>query len=72
VFGRRVLDELTVDEVRKLIETMHPTHRPQTVRNVLHTLSRLYEDQPKAMKLTNPCASSTAAARRTCSSAMPR
>ena len=40
--------------MRALIEKIRPTHRAQTIRNVLHTLSRLYEDQPKAMRLTNP------------------
>jgi len=48
-FGRRSLAELTVDDVRKLIEELRPKLKPQTIRNVLHTLSRLYEDQPKAM-----------------------
>jgi integrase len=54
LLGARHLDEITVDDVLALIEKMRPTHRPQTIRNTLHTLSRLYEDQPKAMRLVNP------------------
>ena len=53
-FADRRLDEITVDDVKAVIETMRPTHKPQTIRNVLHTLSRLYEDQPTALRLTNP------------------
>jgi integrase len=53
-FGRRSLDELTVDDVRKLIEELRPKKSAQTIKNVLHTLSRLYEDQPEALRLTNP------------------
>jgi integrase len=53
-YARRRLDELTVDDVRTLIEALRPALRPQTIRNVLHTLSRLYEDQPKALRLVNP------------------
>jgi integrase len=53
-FVRRRLDEITVDDMKSLIEAMRPTHRAQTIRNTLHTLSRLYEDQPKALRLTNP------------------
>src|SRR5882672_1145370 len=52
--GSRHLDEITVDDVLAVIEKMRPTHAPQTIRNVTHTLSRLYEDQPKAMRLLNP------------------
>jgi len=39
---------ITVDEVRALIEKMRPTPRAQTIRNVLHTLSQLYEDSGAA------------------------
>src|SRR5438874_4038099 len=53
-FAARPLDEITVDDVKALIEALRPTHKPQTIRNVLHTLSRLIEDQPKALRLTNP------------------
>lgn len=53
-FGRRCLDELTVDDVRSLIDELRPTLRAQTIRNVLHTLSRLYEDQPRSLRLVNP------------------
>jgi integrase len=53
-FGQRPLDEITVDDVKALIEALRPTHKAQTIRNVLHTLSRLYEDQAKALRLTNP------------------
>jgi integrase len=53
-FAARRLDEITVDDVKTLIEAMRPTHKAQTIWNVLHTLSRLYEDQAKALRLTNP------------------
>jgi integrase len=53
-FAGKLLDEITSDDVRKLIEDLRPVLRAQTIRNVLHVLSRLYEDQPKAMRLVNP------------------
>lgn len=53
-FGTRRLDEISIDDVRQLIIDLRATHRPQTIRNVLHTLSRLFEDQPRALRLSNP------------------
>src|SRR5262249_7905092 len=53
-FGSRSLNEIAIDDVRALITELRATHRPQTIRNVLHTLSRLFEDQPRSLKLTNP------------------
>src|SRR5262249_3204337 len=48
------LDEITIDDVRRLITELRATHRPQTIRNVLHTMSRLFEDQPRSLHLANP------------------
>lgn len=53
-FGRKLLNEITVDDVRAMIPALRKDCEPQTVRNILHTLSGIYESQPRAMQLENP------------------
>jgi len=40
--------------VRELIGHLRLTLQPQTIRNCFAIVSRLYNEQPKAMQLTNP------------------
>lgn len=48
------LDEIGTDDVRALIADLRRKLSRQSIHNVLNTLSRIFEDQPQAMRLTNP------------------
>jgi integrase len=54
--GRLHLDEITDDRVRKLIGELRSTLKPQSIRNCLTIVSRIFNDQPRALRLTNPVA----------------
>jgi len=54
--GHLHLDEIDVGKVRRLIDALRKTLRPQSIRNCLAILSRIYNEQPKALRLDNPVA----------------
>ena len=52
--GKLSLDEITDSHMRKLIDALRAKIKPQTIRNCLNILSRIYNEQPRAMRLENP------------------
>ena len=50
------LDEITDDRVRKLIGELSSKLKPHSIRNCLNIVSRIFNDQPRALRLTNPVA----------------
>ena len=48
------MDEITDADVRTLIDALRKVLKPQSIRNTLAILSRIYGEQPRAMGLTNP------------------
>ncbi len=54
--GAFYLDEIQDLHIRKLIDALRPKLAPQSIRNCLAIVSRIFNEQPKAMRLTNPVA----------------
>jgi integrase len=55
-FGRRSLDDIHEGDLRQLIDGLRMTLKPQSIRNCLAIVSRIYNEQPRALKLDNPVA----------------
>jgi integrase len=55
-FGRKHLDELHQGDMRELIDSLRSTLKPQSIRNCLAIVSRIYNEQPRALRLDNPVA----------------
>jgi integrase len=55
-FGRKHLDEIHEGDLRQLIDGLRPTLKPQSIRNCLAIVSRIYNEQPRALRLDNPVA----------------
>jgi len=54
--GRFHLDEIDTGKIRKLIDELRAALKPQTIRNCLAIVSRIYNEQAKTMRLNNPVA----------------
>ncbi len=54
--GALYLDEIQDSHLRDLIDALRPKLAPQSIRNCLAIVSRLFNEQPRAMRLTNPVA----------------
>lgn len=54
--GRFHLDEINEGKVRRVIDELRRQLKPQSIRNCLAIVSRIYNEQPKAMRLDNPVA----------------
>ena len=52
--GSKHLDKITDGDARQLIDKLRPVLKPQSIRNTLAILSRIYAEQPRAMRLANP------------------
>jgi integrase len=55
-FGKMHLDEIHEGDLRGLIDTLRLTLKPQSIRNCLAIVSRIYNEQPRALRLDNPVA----------------
>src|SRR2546428_4827076 len=55
-FGRIHLDEIHEGDLRGLIDALRLKLKPQSIRNCLAIISRIYNTQPKALELQNPVA----------------
>src|SRR5438309_7262341 len=55
-FGKKHLDELHEGDMRQLIDALRAILKPQSIRNCLAIVSRIYNEQPKALHLDNPVA----------------
>ncbi len=55
-FGRKHLDEIHEGDLRQLIDGLRLTLKPQSIRNCLAIVSRIYNEQPRALRLDNPVA----------------
>ena len=54
--ARLHLDEITEDNMRRLIDELRRELKPQSIRNCLAIVSRIYNEQPRALHLDNPVA----------------
>jgi integrase len=54
--GRFHLDEIHEAKIRQLIDELRAKLKPQSVRNCLAIVSRMFNEQPKALRLANPVA----------------
>jgi len=52
--GALYLDEIQDLHMRELIDALRPMLAPQSIRNCLAIVSRVFNEQPKAMRLSNP------------------
>jgi integrase len=55
-FGKKHLDELHEGDMRQLIDQLRGELKPQSIRNCLAIVSRIYNEQPRALRLDNPVA----------------
>jgi integrase len=55
-FGRKHLDEIREGDLRQLIDALRLKLKPQSIRNCLAIVSRIYNEQPRALRLDNPVA----------------
>jgi len=55
-FGKKHLDELHEGDMRQLIDELRKVLKPQSIRNCLAIVSRIYNEQPKSLHLDNPVA----------------
>lgn len=55
-FSQKHLDELHEGDMRQLIDALRLELKPQSIRNCLAIVSRIYNEQPKALHLDNPVA----------------
>src|ERR1700687_4073486 len=53
-FGRKHLDELHEGDMRQLIDGLRKTLKPQSIRKCLAIVSRIYNEQPRALRLDKP------------------
>src|SRR4051812_43850384 len=54
--GRLHLDEIHEGKIRQLIDELRAKLKPQSIRNCLAIVSRIFNEQPKALRLDNPVA----------------
>jgi len=54
--GALHLDEIQDVHIREPVDALRPRLASQSIRNCLAIVSRLFNEQPKAMRLTNPVA----------------
>ncbi len=54
--GRFHLDEINEGKIRQGIDQLRAELKPQSIRNCLAIVSRIYNEQPKVLRLDNPVA----------------
>ena len=54
--GRRALDDIHEGDLRGMIDQLRRVLKPQSIRNCLAIVSRIYNEQPRALRLDNPVA----------------
>jgi len=54
--GRMHLDEIHETDMRQLIDGLRLKLKPQSIRNCFAIVSRIYNEQPRALRLDNPVA----------------